>query len=398
MRAMMKKRGISAVFVAVLLVTAALITGCPTPESSGGKEKEQLPEGMGAVKISFADTVEQSRSTIMPDSTPYLVTDFLGGFTLEFKPVGGGAGDTKIVEIASVAASYPAIPLAAGTYTLDVLAYLGPTAKEKPVAGFSKNNIVINVGQTETIAITLEALADGKGTGTFNWSITNSISVPAAISKATMTISKISPLTPQSPIDLKDDFQAPSSPPVVGHQDLSSGYYYVDFEIIVADKTNNFRHILHVYQNMTSAFTYEFKDDHFSIGSVGLTNITYTEPNDIPPILSVAVASDGNGKILSGDGSVEHPYLLSVDDDSTSSAINPNKIIVTVNNPAGTFTSVVGRFGTTTVAVDVSGNTFTLTGGTVPFTVRALPYQFIVTGTAAGKPYGAEIFIVVTAH
>jgi len=70
---MMKKGVVCTTFAAVLLVMAALIIGCSTPESSGGGEKGyKPPPGMGAVKLNFNDTVR----TIAPGTTIASFTKF----------------------------------------------------------------------------------------------------------------------------------------------------------------------------------------------------------------------------------------------------------------------------------------------------------------------------------
>jgi len=391
MKTMMKKCGI---FAAVLLVMAALMTGCSTPDTS--REEEQLLEGYGLVKISFADTVEQ-RATILP-STGLSLSDFTGGFTLQFTPT--ALGDAKSVDIPLTSASSPgAISLIAGTYTLDVLAYKGP-GKTLAAAGYSQANIVIAAGSANTpVTITLEALADGKGTGTFTYTITNSITSTAVISKSDMIISPIPSGTAEPSINL--DLQGKAT--VIGTATLKSGYYYVDFELIVDGKPNHFRHILHVYQNLDSTFIYEFKDTHFSIGSLIISSITYIDYRDsnvyIEPTYTTSI---GTGSIfvgsLPGVADLTPSYILSVGDTAAPSEIN-----IKVTN-ASKFSTITGRFGTTPVTIGGVGNdTFTLTAGVSPVEVDPVPYQFIITGTTVedasnptAKQFSVEIFILVT--
>jgi predicted small secreted protein len=408
MRAMMKKRGISAAFVAVLLVTAALITGCPNPES-GVKEKEPpLEEGMGGVKISFNDTVEQPRATIMPgDQT---ISSFNGGFRLFFTAVGSGTNKTEDV----IYGETPTIPLAAGTYNLLVLAYKD-AGKTQPAASYRQDSINVAAGSTQVIAITLTAIADGALDGTFSWNITSTITA-TLVTSAIMTFTPIGlgavPTPPSE--DLTSLFQTQGQP-ISGTKNLKSGYYYVDFVLVVDGKTNNFRHILQVYQNMTSTFTYTFMNSHFSIGMIRFTPTpTYTHPVDIIPAFSIAFdsialnAPDGTGVIAPPPppAGTYDPYKVSLTDDDY-----PDTIIITMSNRAA-FASVKGTFGTIDVDEDdsVDGNpgygVFTLKLNEprfVALVARPEPYQFTVTGTTtvvapatAGKSYGsAEIFFKV---
>jgi hypothetical protein len=389
----MKKCGIYAACAVVLLVAAALVTGCST---GGGADEEQLPEGYGAVKISFNDTVEQ-RATILPSGT-FSVTDFLGGFTLQFTPTDGlGVAQSKDIPAGTYTANSESVLLVAGKYDLVVIAYLEAN-KTKPAAGVTMHDIEIKAGQTKSITIALEALVDGVGTGTFTWNITNSIT--ALVTKADMIISPIA--GPKgSPTSLLTEFTSGSATVSGTNSTLVSGYYYVDFELTVASKVNNFRHILHVYRNLNSVFNYTFTNDHFSIGSAIIADITYTAPGDTPPDLDV---EEGSGEpTLVGTGAVSDPYLLSVDNSGTTlpgTQIVANVITVKVNNLTDFDGGVKGMFGgTTDVTSLLSGDTFTLTGtNTAPFVPRALPYQFVVEGTKGGKPYYAEIYIVVVAH
>jgi hypothetical protein len=400
MRAMMKKRGISAAFVAVLLVTAALITSCSTPDTS--KEEERLPKGMGGVKISFADTVELTpRATILPPNPT--ISGFLGGFTLTFTPSSG----PDIVENIPQGGSNPTIPLAAGSYTLLVVAYLGPTPYTIPAATYVPTSpIVIEAGKTQNINITLTAIADGDGEGIFAWNINNQIT-PSLVTKAEVILTPITPpgIGVADSIDLTSEFQAESPTQIGSSKSIKSGYYYVDFDMEVKGIESKFRHILQVYQNMTSTLNYTFGNAHFSLGMARITPTpSYTHPTDIVPTFGTVTFGTGT---LEGLGvitvtsnpatGVYDPYKLSL-----TSTPYPNTIIIPVSN-RGSFDTVIGSFGTIVVAegssvdTDLDYGVFTLELGTSPLdTVTAGVYQFMVTGTKDGKTYGsAEIFIEV---
>jgi len=396
MKTMMKKCGIYAAFAVVLLATAALVTGCST--GSSGADEEQLPEGMGGVKINFNDTVEQ-RATILPGNL--VLSNFLGGFKLTFTAVTNGKNETKYITVANANGPYPTIPLVPGTYNLMVDAFLDVPDGKVGAIYQATSPLNVTSGTSVSITISLQAVSTGSGTGIFDYTINSSISNDM-LESADMKITNIASATLISTIPLTSDFKQSTPTPVNGYEELPVGYYYVDFELeITGSKTNNFRHILHIYQNMTSPFTYTFTNTHFNF-IAGKISMTYTHPSDIVPTITVTTASTASNAI-SGNGSLNNPWKVSKSDTNV-----PDKLTVTVTNvglflPApATFTGTLG--GDATTAVTAVGGTMTLdfssVGSLSSIPSRDYPYQFIVTGTTgtpAEKPYeSAEYFIIVS--
>jgi len=385
MKTMMKKCGRMRAYAGVCaaVALAALVTSCTNPGAPGGKDDIQLPEGMGAVRISFNDTVKQSRATILPGTTN--TGNFLGGYELTFTAIMPGTGTTKTVTLGS-GETTANITLVAGEYDLEVIAYL-TTLGSDPVASYSNSSIIITAGSSQNLIVTLQPI-DNQGNGTFAWTLTNGIT-PEAVTTAEMNITKIGTSTPLN-VSL-NDFKTSPAVAVAGTQSLASGYYYVDFSFTVAGITNNFRHILHVYENMTSTFTYTFSNAHFSIGMVRVTNITYTHPTPTPPTLNVTAGSGSVQTAVLGSGTLAAPYKLS--NNGGSSTTNADIIEVEVTN-AGSFASLEGWF-MGAVVTETSG-VFTLNGTSL--TASSVPYQFTVTGKDTnGKPSITEIFITIVA-
>jgi len=383
MKTMMKKcgrmRAYAGVCAAAVLVLAALVIGCTNPGVSGGKD--ELPEGMGAVNIKFNDAVKQSRATILPDSTTNIAS-FLGGFHLDFNQ---SAVPKKTVDIAQ-GGSIPTITLVAGTYNLVVVAYLD-TAKTNPGASYTET-ITITAGDTKTITIVLEPIVSTGTTGTFAWNITHTLAAPD-VTKAEMTITPIgggSAITPSTNL-----LSAFATSPVVGSDAaIPTGYYYVDFEFIVQGTTTKFRHVLHIYQNMTSTFTYSFTNNHFSLVSIQINSpITYTNPTETLPTLTVSTGSSGNGKTVVGSGTAAAPYILTT---LNTSSTNADVIDITVTNATASFDSVVVWFNGLALT-DVSG-VYTLNGSAYS-ALSSLLTQLTVTGIKDSKPSSLEIYIKV---
>jgi hypothetical protein len=171
----------------------------------------------------------------------------------------------------------------------------------------------------------------------------------------------------------------------------------VNITLVVGAETRTFRHVLHIYQNMTSTFTYTFMDDYIGVTTIDITpTITYVHPTDNPPILAVAASGAANGN-LSGTGTVTDPYMLSFGATPPASAVEADEITITVTATNGTYATITGLFkGAVQTPPGPGFNVFTLTGGTAPFDVAGGPHQFSVTGiTSDGDAYSGEVFIMI---
>jgi hypothetical protein len=398
MKTMMKKCGVYAAFAVVLLVMAALVTGCP--ESSGYQFPAgtgyQPPAGMGSVRLIFNETIE--RATILPDNVT--ISNFQE-FVLTFTAVSGGAVTPAAPITRDNAHRNDAIDLVPGVYSLVVVARLTEGDAATAAATWSNSSINITAGNTTALAITLRPYdpATSSGTGTFAWTITNSITggISSIGAGSQMSLTTLA----GAAVDLPPP-AAPATPAIwslttVGNWNNTTGvvfpsnYYYVDITLIVNGATRNFRHVLHLYQNMKSTFNYAFTDDHIGVELITFTpTITYTHPTDNPPLIGVGKVSSN---AVSGTGTADDPYLLSLTDNNY-----PSDLIISVTN-VGTFTGGIKYYHGTTLLK--TGSPLTLdTGSTppAPFDAAGGPHQIMVegiVGASNGAPYYAEIFIKV---
>jgi len=385
MRTMIKKCGVYATFAAVLLVMAVLVTGCP--ESVPGTSGYQPPAGMGSVQLIFDENI--ARATILPDTAT--IASFQE-FVLTFTAVSPGTGVTPAPITRTYATRNNAIDLVPGEYDLEVVAYLIASDATSAAAVWSSDPstpLDISSGNTTTLTITLKPYdpATSTGTGTFAWAITNSITgtLESGSKISLMTLAGGTTITGWTDVDLEN---AGTSITNATGVTIPSNYYYVDITLKVNGVTRNFRHVLHIYQNMKSTFSYAFTNDHIGVTLITFTpTINYTHPTDTPPTITTSTTSV-NG--VQGIGTAISPYMLSLTD-----ATNPNNLTITVNN-AGTFTGGVKYYLGSTVLSSTSPYTINISAA--PFNAVGGPYQIMVEGTVGttnGVPYYTEIFVKV---
>jgi hypothetical protein len=193
--------------------------------------------------------------TILPVTT---IDDF-AAFNLAFFAA-GESSPALTVERTKTNLSNP-VTLNAGTWSLSVTAYMD-TGRTKLVAQGSLAGIVIIPGQTFTGGVKLEAiiLADGAASGTFSWKI----DYPTGVNKAGMTITPFDTIkgTPEQTL-----YFIGGTPQISrdSSRTLNPGYYRVTFNLSRNNGLQNAvrREILHIYQNMESAFAFTFDDSHF---------------------------------------------------------------------------------------------------------------------------------------
>jgi len=287
MKTLTKKCGIITAVATLLLLTAMLI-GCSNGITTTEKEDYTPPVGMGAIRLNFNKDIAR---TILPDTAD--ITDF-NKFQLQFTPTLNGGSISPIEYTDSNDLSTP-INLVPGTYTLQVLAYIEDAGNTFQLAASAEEDgIVISSGGNTNKSITLKAIdpasATSGETGVFAWVITPPST--GTINSATLTLTAIGTGTTQSPINL-------TTVVVSGKWESSKllpvGYYYADFAITRNGVLITFRHIAHIYQGMTSTFTYEFSDNFFVLLSGTLTpTIDYEAPDDHAPVLTYDDDGDNN--------------------------------------------------------------------------------------------------------
>jgi hypothetical protein len=320
------------------------------------------PEGMGAVRLNINKNVAR---TILPD---YITADDFDEFELFFTKYDGGTGTAMPVMQISKADINDPIDLLPDTYNLLVLAYLDAGDPDPAAAWDSRDTAAYNitVGTSLTpvpVTVKLTGITDGSGEGTFEWDIDLSgITFTYTTIVAEMEITEIGG-------SFNDTIDIEANP-----QDevtLDSGYYYVDFTITV-DTTNivTFRQVLHIYNNMTSSFTYAFVNGHFGItsGKVQLT-INYADKGTV-----IVLAKGGPAPVASED---------------TITLTGTNSETVTITNIASfdsTDWAISRGTGLALTGTAGSEDELTITAGTVPFVAGTNgSTTYIVTITAEDK-------------
>jgi len=388
MRTLTNKRGIIAAAAVLLLLTAMLVTGCN--DSAAVEKPYTPPAGMGAVILNFNKNI--ARATILPSGADI---DSFAEFILTFTADLPGTGVTKIItrENTDIPTRNAPINLVAGVYDLQVVAHLTAGDSTSAAAVYSNSSVDISMGQTTSLNITLKPYdpADATEDGTFAWNITNLIG-DAISAGSVMRLRKLdnSTIIEWTDLDLDTPLNTSNFSNTTGIP-IPSGYYYLDITLIVGSETRIFRHVVHIYQNLKSTFEFEFTDAYVVVRIIFNPTITYNNPADDPPVLAVERVSGGT---MSGDGSLDKPYILSL-----TGTKFPDSIKVTVSNFSTAFSggSIIGSFKGISVAPTPTSDVFTLTSAS-PFDVAGGPYQFAVTGIKAdGSAYISVIFIFIDA-
>jgi len=391
MRTLTNKRGIIAAAAVLLLLTAMLVTGCS--DSAAVEKPYTPPAGMGAVILNFNKNI--ARATILPNEADI---DSFAEFILTFTADSLGTGVTQTITRANTDALTRNAPinLLAGVYDLQVVAHLTASDPTSAAAVFSDSSINISTGQTTSLNITLKPYdpADATEDGTFAWNITNSITGTISVgSKMSLTKLDNSTVTGWKDVDLDTPANTSNFSDTTGIP-IPSGYYYLDITLIVNSQTRIFRHVVHIYQNLKSTFAFEFTNAYVAVRIIFTPTITYSNPDDDPPVLAV-VKAGGGGTLGASDGSLASPYILSI-----TGTTYPSSITVTVSNFSTAFSggSIIGSFKGISVAPTPTSDVFTLSTSASPFNVAGGPYQFAVTGIKADdSAYISVIFISIEA-
>jgi len=281
--------------------------------------------------------------------------------------------------------------LTPGTYSIEVVGYIGDG--DAAVGTVATQTITANT-TTTTATITLVAYdpVTGGGTGTFSWDITSTVH---DLTSAKMSFIRIQPTGSVPPL--------PAVPALVDFIEsgkwtnsittFPAGYYWVDFALIAKGTTRTFRHILIIYKNQTTSFSYQFDDSYFIYAKAELPPIVYPGFDDKKPVLEY---DDGSpqGTIAEGDH-----VLLSLTNDTY-----PDKIDIEVTNES-IYTTIqwfLNSHGTSalTTTQGVGGSskgeilTVDTTDNTGLFAVQGV-YQLTVVGTASGVPYSKFIYLEI---
>jgi hypothetical protein len=279
---MMKKCSVFIVF-ATLLAAFALVMAC---SGIGSETGYTPPPGMGAVQLKLNRNIQR---TVLPEG--FTSVSQFAIFGVEFQAISGGLTIPEaFYELTDLE---DPIDLFTGTYNIIVIGYLDyDDTEEKGLLPAAKAIVpkVINKGANsiETITLSVFDPSDEIELGTFEWGITNEVT---GLTAASMDVTSIS--GNGSTYDITwSGTELTKGEKWEGSEDLKEGYYYVDFTLVKGvDSPRKFRHVLHVYRNMTSSFVYEFNDDKLTIITTGNFSfadppIVTEKPKNYPPILS----------------------------------------------------------------------------------------------------------------
>jgi hypothetical protein len=383
MKTMTRNYSVCALAAAVLLAMAVLVTGCPAEPSTDAGYKPS--PGMGAVQLKFGPI---ARATTLPDAAD---ETWFAIFGLEFHPWNSGPttpgsliGEAyyTLTDLASP------IELPPGDYTLIVIGYATENdgVGEDPAATGSLEELTITLGPPTTETITLKAYDpdESTGNGLFAWKITaDGLSDP--LDSIIMNVTTIAGATAIANRDIKAELTNTTGVA------LPAGYYYVVFSLTTEGGIEKeFRHVLHIYQNMTSTFTYTFTDAKLGIDSVGKTTfiIKYDPVEDYAPTWSVSGAT-------TGVGTEDDPVTL-------SSTVTSRTITVTnfddYDGKGAEYDSIEWYCNGEDLTGDATGavgEQLAISTAKAPFDEEGV-YQLIIVGIVGDeKAYEAEIFIEV---
>jgi len=269
----------------LLIVTAMFVTiRC---SNDIGNDEFTPPPGMGAVKLSFDEKIAR---TILPDDATLATFD---EFEFIFTVTSGGTA--KTVSNIALANLYDPITLDPGIYNLVVIAYIdvgspGSPSMQPAATNGTGTSVTIQAGKvaTETITLTVYDPVVGK-TGTFTYTLDNANITSADITTATMTLTSIGTGTNQGPIDIKSQFTGTPNSLTV-----ATGFYYVDFVLVVGGDTVTFRHVVHIYQNMTSSYTFTIGLSYFNATFKLESGDIVFDINDLKPAIEYEIDSSGS--------------------------------------------------------------------------------------------------------
>ena len=288
MKNLTKKRGLFAAAAALLVVTVMLgITWCSN--DIGSKPDEFTPPaGKGAVMLSFNKDV--SRKTIMPGPGSISSIDDFDEFQITFTPAAPTATGTLWDERVDKANLHDAIILDPGTYTLTIVGYIDydqllsiPTNTPDLRAEAQTSepvSVTIAAGTIAHKTVVLRLIMNGTDEGTFRYTLDDDLITPADITSATMTLTPIKNGDTVAPISIKSEFDNTPRPIM-----LKTGIYDIKFELTVGGDTVTFTHVVHIYKDMISDYTFKIGLNYFNaVFQFGSNEITFND-SDMCPVI-----------------------------------------------------------------------------------------------------------------
>ena len=323
-----------------------LVFACSNPVTNGSSSLPPPPEGMGYFSVRIGG-INLERS-ILPEIT---VNDF-NAYDFVFTRTTGTAATVTFPKTPGNLSED--ILLEAGTWDLIVTAFLD-IGKTKPAAQGSLTNIDIPPGGSSSNVVNLFAIINGSENGTFRWDIM----FPASLTEAKIEIAPWPSGAVEATITL-----SVAGTQANGSQNLNPGYYNVIFTLTRSgDPDLVRREILHVYQNMESLFTFDFKEEHFRISnaetpvisSPPLSNSTYDIDEPAEPLtVIVAPVTDGGTLTYQWESSIDEIIWSSIPSQSGSLGTNGGAIAYTP--PTDTAETLYYRVVITNTNTNVNGD------------------------------------------
>lgn len=353
----------------------------PDPEGWGSFTPSP---GMGGLSISFGGN--SNARTVVPDDT-YGVMTLYKAFRLDFTPTSGGDGNRTIYM--DVHDEYNGtnayLQLPGGTYSLAVTAFLtarpdttNPTGTgnlpSNPALHGSATGIIVSSTNTTPTPVTV-TLTPSMTSGQSGKLITKFSSI---ITGATVEMEKRTTLagTP-TPITIDDTTWDVD-------EDLDAGQYYVIFSITKASITKRIMDVVHIYDNMTSTWEYNF------------VNLATAFPTAPPPgngaIIIVPDLEAGTPLQLNAIGY----STLSMDIDNGGASAGTLVLTLTNYDDYDSVVLFVNGDLLNPITVFASSGTYTITvGTTVPFTTADY-YQVLVSGMVGSEINSATFEFTIT--
>ena len=227
-----------------------LLMSCPHLFDPSDFQNPQGFGGTGTFTLYMAGSQMQGR-TILPSTA----NNQFAWYRLKFSGAGSLTVDRTFSEITDP------VQLAAGVYTLTVYAYTSTENKDadRPAAhGSMSVTIVANTPVSGTIDLQAYGVGNFGGKGNFKINI----NFPDDLNAVRMELQPVSSTPGSSSIyNFIDGSNLISNDE---NLEVNAGYYRVVFTL---EKTNMrnviWRETLHIYENMTSSYSYTFTNDHF---------------------------------------------------------------------------------------------------------------------------------------
>jgi len=295
-----KKCGLVAAFVAVLLVTALLVTTCDAFNvnglvggSSGGSFGGSSDSGLISFKLNLSDELAR---TIMPTGSVSIFNAFVvtiepdtsagteAGTTTTYDAGVVFDGSTNTIVLTSTGDALDDLEdfdfaLMTGKYDITVDAYITYTgSSDVIVANFEgKIDTDVNNNSANKVSIALKPVTSGTDTGEFTYTIQyDSDNDFSSLTTATLSVNTLNTTTA---ITTAENGGSPVSFPIdlgttnTDTLDIPAGFYTVIVTLAGPDmQTVVYREVLHIYPDMTSTWTKDFVTLTSTLHTVTFTN------------------------------------------------------------------------------------------------------------------------------